>query len=382
MAATFARTIRSLQSDRPRGGRLLAGGTVLLLAWSAWLIGAEVSVYEVSDRARLEMTRAAHPVTAEVGGRVLETRLVLGRAVEAGEVLVVLDAEAELRALHEKQARRQAFEQRLTALRREIQTEREALQVQQRAQSAAAAEAQAQVAEAQTRERLADTQAETSAQLLRSNAVAPQEARRDQAEAEARRAAARASLAAGERQRQDRLVQEIERHTRLAKLEREAVELEGDAAIEAAVVRRLEHDIALRSVRAPVNGRVGEAGEVRVGAVVRPAEKLGSIVPDGERRIVALFPVAAVGRLSAGQPARLRLDGFPWTQYGTLTATVTNVGNEAADGRVRVELTLAAEQEARVPVEHGLSGLVEVAVERVSPAVLVLRAAGQLRTQR
>lgn len=361
---------------------MLAGGTVLLLAWSAWLIGAEVSVYEVSDRARLEMTRAAHPVTAEVGGRVLETRLVLGRAVEAGEVLVVLDAEAELRALHEKQARRQAFEQRLTALRREIQTEREALQVQQRAQSAAAAEAQAQVAEAQTRERLADTQAETSAQLLRSNAVAPQEARRDQAEAEARRAAARASLAAGERQRQDRLVQEIERHTRLAKLEREAVELEGDAAIEAAVVRRLEHDIALRSVRAPVNGRVGEAGEVRVGAVVRPAEKLGSIVPDGERRIVALFPVAAVGRLSAGQPARLRLDGFPWTQYGTLTATVTNVGNEAADGRVRVELTLAAEQEARVPVEHGLSGLVEVAVERVSPAVLVLRAAGQLRTQR
>jgi hypothetical protein len=41
-------------------------------------------------------------------------------------------------------------------------------------------------------------------------------------------------------------------------------------------------------------------------------------------------------------------------------------------------LTLAAAQEGRAPVEHGLTGSAEVEVEWVSPLVLLLRAAGQM----
>jgi membrane fusion protein (multidrug efflux system) len=160
-------------------------------------------------------------------------------------------------------------------------------------------------------------------------------------------------------------------------LERDAAELEGDAAVEAAGIRRLEHAIALCSVRAPVAGRVGEVGEYRVGAVVRPAEKLGSVVPAGEARAVALFPAAVVGKIRPGQPARLRLHGYPWAQYGTLAATVARVGNEPSDGRIRVEMTLEA-QDTRIPLEHGSPGSAEVEVERLPPVVLALRAAGQL----
>src|SRR5262249_31582928 len=147
-------------------------------------------------------------------------------------------------------------------------------------------------------------------------------------------------------------------------------------------IRRLEADMELRNLRAPVSGRVGEVGDFHVGAVVRPAEKLGAIVPPGLPRAVALFPVAAVGRLCPGQPARLRLHGFPWTQYGTLTATIAHVGNEPSDGRVRVELTLDPQQDAAIPLEHGLPGTAEVEVERVAPLVLGLRAAGQLLAPR
>jgi membrane fusion protein (multidrug efflux system) len=382
MSATFSRTLRSLQADAPRAGGWLAGAAVLLLGWAAWLTGEQVPVYEVTDQARLEVTRAAHPVTAAVGGRVVETRLVLGRAVEAGEILVVLDAEAEQRALHEKEARRQALAARSAALRREIQTEQDALRVLERARAVAQTETQAQAAEAQTRAVLAERKAETSARLWRQHAASAEDARHDQAEAEARRAAARALRAAVDRQQQDRLALESDRRTRLAKLEREWVEVEGDRAVETAALRRLEHDLALRQLRAPIAGRVGAAAEVRVGTVVGPGEKLGAVVPAGERRAVALFPAAAVGQLRPGLPARLRLDGFPWTQYGTLRATVADVGTEATDGRVRVELTLAAEQETCIPVEHGLTGSAEVEVERLSPAALTLRAAGQMVANR
>jgi hypothetical protein len=54
-----------------------------------------VPVHEVTDKARLEATSAVHPVTPEVGGRMLETRLILKQEVRAEEILVVFDAEAE-----------------------------------------------------------------------------------------------------------------------------------------------------------------------------------------------------------------------------------------------------------------------------------------------
>ncbi len=378
MSATFTCTLRSLQRDAPRVGGLTVVGTVLCLGWGVWLVVGRVPVYEVTDKARLEVTSAVHPVTAEVGGRVLETRLILGQEVRAGETLVVLESEAEQRALEEKQVRRQALAKRLAALQQEIRSEQEALRVLQQARTVAMAETRALAAEAEARSTVAERQAATSARLWQRDALSAEELRRDQAEAKARRAAARALQLAPERQEQDRRVLESERQTRLAKLEREAVELESESAIEAASIRRLEYDITRRSLRAPVSGRIGEAAEVHVGTVVLAAEKLGAIVPAGERRAVALFPVAAVGRLCPDQPARLRLDGFPWTQYGTVAAMVADIATEAVAGRVRVELTLAAAQDGRAPVEHGLTGSAEVEVERVAPAVLLLRAAGQM----
>ena len=76
----------------------------------------------------------------------------------------------------------------------------------------------------------------------------------------------------------------------------------------------------------------------------------------------------------ASQPARMRLQGFPWAQYGTISATVSSVGSEVRDGRVRVEL-LVNESGSRIPIQHGLPGSLEVRVEYATPASLTLRGA-------
>jgi hypothetical protein len=77
----------------------------------------------------------------------------------------------------------------------------------------------------------------------------------------------------------------------------------------------------------------------------------------------------------AGQTARLRLDGFPPAQFGNIGAVVSTSAHELRDGRVRVELALTG-LPGGVPAQHGLPGRVEVEVEQLSPAALVLRAAG------
>jgi membrane fusion protein (multidrug efflux system) len=56
------------------------------------------------------------------------------------------------------------------------------------------------------------------------------------------------------------------------------------------------------------------------------------------------------------------------------------VAGEIRNGKVRVELAVLAGNAAgnsRIPLQHGIPGSVEIEVERISPAVLLLRSAGQ-----
>jgi multidrug resistance efflux pump len=110
-------------------------------------------------------------------------------------------------------------------------------------------------------------------------------------------------------------------------------------------------------------------------------DTLGRVGPRGGFKVVADFPPAALGRIQPGQPARLRLHGFPWTQYGSVPGAVARVEDEIQDGSLRVELALHPDPASAIPLQEGLLGSIEVEVDHVSPARLVLRAAGQ-RTAR
>jgi membrane fusion protein (multidrug efflux system) len=54
------------------------------------------------------------------------------------------------------------------------------------------------------------------------------------------------------------------------------------------------------------------------------------------------------------------------------------VANEPRSGKIRVELQVDPVHSFPVPLQHGLPGILEVRVEQISPAALVLRVAGTL----
>jgi membrane fusion protein (multidrug efflux system) len=131
-------------------------------------------------------------------------------------------------------------------------------------------------------------------------------------------------------------------------------------------------------IRAPVAGRIAELGGLQVGVAVRAGVPLGAVLPHGDLRVVAQFaPPAALGRIQPGMPARLRLDGFPWGQYGAVPVLVSRVADEVRDGAVRVELEVQGARPSRIPLQHGLPGAVEVEIEQARPIDLLLRAAGK-----
>lgn len=293
--------------------------------------------------------------------------------------MLVLDQKTFQLMLDEQRQKCKSLAVRLEAVRREIAVQHRYGEPQRLAKEAAMDELRAQISEAQARSVYADKHLDMSERLSRSAALSSDElslARTDAAAARTKIAALRQSLSKLE---QDRKVQEIEQEVRLAHLEREAVDLEQEGRGAEAAVLRMEHDVEVRVVRAAIDGRVGEVvASFQPGSAVKAADRLGSVVPDGAPRVVASFPVASAGRLCPGQSARLRLDGFAWSEFGTMPATVTQVGSEPQGGRLRVELTLLADPDSALPREHGLSGVAEVEVERASPLTVLLRAAGQI----
>src|SRR5258707_15830520 len=93
MSVKFSQTIRALNADRARGfvvGILTIGA--LVTAWAVWLLIGRVTVYAVSDAARIETDQSVYPIQTLYSGRIANTHVVLGQEVRRGDVLIELDA--------------------------------------------------------------------------------------------------------------------------------------------------------------------------------------------------------------------------------------------------------------------------------------------------
>lgn len=376
----FNRTLRAVETDHAEHWIAGVVATLLLIIWGSWFFLGQVSVYEVADRATLETEAAAHPVATQVDGLIIRSYLVLGKMVKAGELLLELNADTERLALEEAKAYLAGLRVQIQSIYPEIQAEQKGLDAHRKSAELAIGHAKARVIESRAHSKFADQQAESRRILIGKNLVSKEDYRQAQAGAEASHATIKALEFKASGLEQSGLVEAMDRQARIAKLERKLADLKSQVLSQEATVNRLEHDITLRLVLAPTSGYLGRIEQFKVGSVVKAGDVLGAVVPSGKPHAVAFFPVAKSGKLRSGQQAQLRLDAFPWTQYGTLQATVASVGNDPLDNHVRLELDLKVESTPRIPLAHGLSGTAEVEIERLSPAELLFRAVGRKLT--
>ena len=379
MPATFSETIRSLALDRFRPSMVaLSFVAVILIPWLVWFGTARISVYEISTKARLEAIASVHPVTSSYDGRVILSTLVVGREVNIGDVLVEIESEGERLRLSEAKTRLAMLSPQRAALGEQLKSEEDSLVQQLEAARIAVAEARKRSEEADAAALYSKREADRLAALASSGLLSDAELSRARAEEQQRRAAADAVRLAISRLETELRSKEKAGQARLGGLRREIAATESQAGAAAASIEQLSFELERRQIRAPAAGRIGEAAGLSPGAVLHAGEKLGAIIPTGQVKLVAYFaPSSALGRVRTGQRARFRLEGFPWTQYGVINATVSSVSNEPRDGGIRVELIIQQPSSSLIPLEHGLPGTVEVEVDRASPASLLFRAAGK-----
>jgi membrane fusion protein (multidrug efflux system) len=371
----FPRTLRVLARGRGRLTLWLVPVGLLML-WAGWFFLVGVTVYERSAQARLELHREVYSIDAPAQGRVMRTRLELHRSVHAGEVLVELEREQEERQLAEAEALLRGLGPQLEAARAELEAARLGL-VEHKGQGLAGVEeARARLAEAEVMTQRAREDEASIERLWKRGVVSKLEWSRTHTELERALASEEAARAALARVRSEGTTQSSERRTRLAALRGELARLEAEESVARATVERLRGELERRIVRAPADGVLGDLRAVRVGAQLRAGDPIATVVAGGPVRIVASFPAEALGRIRAGQRARMRLEGFSWTEFGMLEATVVAVASEARKGLVRVELSVD-ELPRGIPLEHGLPGVVDIAVEQATPSRLVLRTSGR-----
>lgn len=340
-----------------------------------WAITGDIDVYRTSVKGTLKTQSGSQVLQPEVDGTIKQSYLELGAIVAKGDLLLQLDdQQAQLnltKYINELEANKlqQAImneQQQLTLQKYQLLNETLQNEIKQ---TKAQLEQSNKVFSTQKNiqqgmEQLASSSAVAKMDLLKQNlevvrAEAASKVHRISLDNKTRQ------LPANERER-DLALSQI--NSRLTGLKDQAAQLQ--KAIDSA---RLE--VAKYKLYATAKGEVVQLEPLSTGNKVAKGQKLATLSDGSQWMLQTRFKASdAIGHIATGQAARVLVDGFPWRQYGSLSATVSHVAKEGIDTHVEVQLKLNNNKDSRIPLTFGQPVTVEIKTETVSPIMLLLNA--------
>ena len=105
---------------------------------------------------------------------------------------------------------------------------------------------------------------------------------------------------------------------------------ETEAGLRAEDLRKSERRRQLQRLVSPIDGVVQQLAIHTVGGVVQPAQALMVVVPvDVEIAVEAQILNRDIGFVREGQPVRIKLEAFPFTDYGIVEGIVETISRDA-----------------------------------------------------
>ena len=105
-------------------------------------------------------------------------------------------------------------------------------------------------------------------------------------------------------------------------------EIEASIAQVESRIKELNIEIAKIHLRAPLNGRVFNLIPASPGYAASIGETLLKIVPIGDLEAKIFIPNSDIGFVSPSMKAKVRLDAYPFTQFGSINGEIRSVGDE------------------------------------------------------
>ncbi|WP_152454929.1 HlyD family secretion protein [Microbulbifer sp. THAF38] len=350
-----------------------------MMGWGIWFLFKEITVFSISDQARLEQEQNTVHVSTHRAGRVIAIAASLGDTLDQGDLIIELDTKAFALDLDGDSRVLQRLSDQLLALDREEdllarkfaeddKALRDQLRLLQEQHKLQMSNQQIQADVAERYERLLEKQQSSELDYLAAK-------RTYQQMAMATLASEAAISAANDRQEQlanEYQLSVSELGQRRADTQRQLAEVD---------TRMQQSTLAVdeQRLRAPISGKLASLADIREGEVLLAGQQVATLQAEGNISVQAFFPPAlALGHIRSGQSARVKLDGFSWARYGQLQARVERVASAVQKGKILVELSLQGEIPPKLPLLHDLPARVEIATGVKTPYQLLLQRAGDL----
>jgi HlyD family secretion protein len=92
--------------------------------------------------------------------------------------------------------------------------------------------------------------------------------------------------------------------------------------------QRLREELANYTVRAPADGVLVDINGWSIGGFVAAGQSLGAVSPEDTLQVEVHVTPRDIGLVRVGQTARLQIDAYPYTQWGTLDGIVTAISGD------------------------------------------------------
>ncbi|MEM9088572.1 MAG: HlyD family type I secretion periplasmic adaptor subunit [Cyanobacteria bacterium P01_F01_bin.53] len=140
------------------------------------------------------------------------------------------------------------------------------------------------------------------------------------------------------------------------------------------LLKQAQTRLAQSQVRSPSDGMVSSLDIDNMGEFTQPGETLAEIVPDGMPLVLsAIVPPSKAGLIGTGMTTQIKLDAFPYQNYGVLSGKVIAMspdakGNPETGSGYRVDIALEKDyvmhEQERVQLRIGQTASADIVVRQ------------------
>lgn len=95
------------------------------------------------------------------------------------------------------------------------------------------------------------------------------------------------------------------------------------------------------TIKAPISGRVDYSGRIKTNQLISSGDRLFAIIPPtGNYETVLDLPAQGFGKVEVGQEVKLKLDNYPYNEYGFVNGRVSKMASLPKEDTYQVEVIL------------------------------------------
>ena len=95
------------------------------------------------------------------------------------------------------------------------------------------------------------------------------------------------------------------------------------------------------TIKAPISGRVDYSGRIKTNQLISSGDRLFAIIPPtGKYETVLDLPAQGFGKVEVGQEVKLKLDNYPYNEYGFVNGKISKMASLPKEDSYQVEVIL------------------------------------------